>query len=235
MKYRFLDALRAKAVRRDRALPGAAPAETAALKFVLAPARRLERMRALALQAVLAPILCLAPLVALAADPPPVRQNAVLTGDAIQGTMTETIYLNGDRVRVDFDGGPRLRGRLLKQGDRTWLLEPSAQRALPVAHIPLASVTRLDPGQPCWNLGIVCERAEDRLIAGRRAEGWRYEHAGRAGPNGTDSGTFWIDAQYGVLLAFKAQDLARRDYRMETVSMSFAAFPDAVFKEPGGP
>jgi len=175
---------------------------------------------------------------------PDVKLSAVLAGSGVDagngsgasgGVLAETVWLKGDLVRVDFDGGPRMRGRLLKRGDRSWLLEPDAQRALPVAHVPLASITRLDPAQPCLGLGLACEHVDDRLIAGRRATGWRYDHAGRTGPNATDSGVFWIDAQYGVLLGFRARDLMHRDYRMETLSVQFPTLPDSVFGLPARP
>jgi hypothetical protein len=172
---------------------------------------------------------------------PDVTVKAVLSGQGVQVTnlngsgnnmIAETVRLKSQAVRVDFDGGSRLRGSIYKLGDRTWLLPAGSSHALPVAHMPLASVTQLDPVKPCWQLGFFCQHVDDRLIAGRRASGWRYDHAGRAGPVGTDSGVMWIDAQYGILLGLAAEDTSRRAYRMEAVSIQFAAIPGEVFKVP---
>ncbi|HEX7732935.1 MAG TPA: hypothetical protein VF415_09835 [Rhodanobacter sp.] len=175
--------------------------------------------------------------------PPDVKISAVLDGGGVRtadvtqqrgGAVVETIWLKGDHVRVDFDGGPRLRGRILRNGAHAWLLQPGVDRVLPADHVTLGSLTRLDPQKPCWNLGFTCERVDDRLIAGRRASGWHYSHAGHAGPNGTDSGVFWIDAQNGVLLAFDARDTGRRDYRMDTVTIDFTDLPNTTFEPPQG-
>lgn len=172
---------------------------------------------------------------------PDVKICAVLDGSGVReadaspgqtGAVVETIWLKGAHVRVDFDGGPNMRGRILRDGQHAWLLQPGVNRALPADNVPLSSITRLDTKNPCWALGFACERADDRLIAGRRANGWRYSNARHAGPNNTDSGVFWIDAQYGVLLAFNATDIDRRTYHMETASIDFANVPDSLFEVP---
>lgn len=175
------------------------------------------------------------------ADVPDVKISAVLDGSGVReadashghaGAMVETIWIKGAHVRVDFDGGPGMRGRILRDAEHAWLLQQDVEHALPADHVPLASITRLDPKNPCWTMGVSCVRADDRLIAGHRASGWRYSGAGQAGPNGTDSGVFWIDAQYGVLLAFDAMDISQRNYRMETASIDFGKLPDSTFAAP---
>lgn len=204
---------------------------------------RKRSRNAIALASMAAALLVAVPAHAAGAGVPDVKISAVLDGSGVReadashgqaGAMVETIWLKGAHVRVDFDGGPYMRGRILRDGKQAWLLQPDTGRALPADGVPLGSITRLDPQNPCWALGFACERVDDRLIAGRRASGWRYSHADRAGPNGTDSGVFWIDAQYGVLLAFDARDVSRRNYRMETVAVDFAELPDATFEPPGG-
>jgi hypothetical protein len=173
---------------------------------------------------------------------PDVKISAVLDGSGVRspdaapgtGAMVETIWLKGTRERVDFDGGPNMRGRILRDDQHAWLLQPGVDRVLPADNVPLGSVTRLDPKRPCWGLGFACERVDDRLIAGRRASGWRYGNAGRSGPNGTDSGVLWVDAQYGILLAFNAKDVDQRTYHMETASIDFAGVPESTFDMPQG-
>jgi hypothetical protein len=180
-------------------------------------------------------------LLASATSAPDVTVKAILSGDGIQahgagdaaaGVMAETIRLKGSNARIDYDGGPQLRGTIFRNGDRTWLLPSGSNRPLPVGHLPLAAVTRLDAVKPCWGLGFPCLQVEDRLIAGRRATGWRYDHAGRAGPDGTDSGVFWIDQETGVVLAIKAKDTSERAYNMDTLSVDYAVVPDSTFTMP---
>lgn len=190
-------------------------------------------LRARVLRAALATA-WLVPAVALAASPP-VRLDAVLTGDAIHGVMAETIYLDGEHVRIDFAAGPELRGRWLSDGRHAWLRRESSAW-LPADGFRIGRVVQLDPRRPCWQADISCGPMDGRTIAGRGAEGWRYRHAGQAGPMGTDSGEFWIDAETGLLLAFKGRDLGGHDYRMETVALRFGSLDPALFeRSPGAP
>lgn len=95
-------------------------------------------------------------------------------------------------------------------------------------------MTRLDPKRPCWEPNLSCEKVNDRQVAGREAQGWRYRHAEQRGPGGTDSGVFWVDAQYGFLLSYKGKDLTGKARRMETTSIQFAKLPDEDFAFPEG-
>lgn len=176
-----------------------------------------------------------------AADVPDVKIQAVLSGvaarstDSSDGVAAETIWLKGDRVRVDFDAGQGRRGRILRDGHgHAWLFMSTSDRALPARNVKIGAVTRLDPAKPCWELGFACEKVGDRIIAGRLAHGWRYRHAEQSGPGGTDSGVFWIDAQYGLLLAFNGKELGEHARRMETTALDFQAIPAATFEAPEG-
>lgn len=146
--------------------------------------------------------------------------------------MVMTTWLSGDRVRVDFDGGADLRGRILRDKEHAWLIRPGSHQAIPAGGVAIGRVTKLDPQRPCWDLGFPCQELERRIIAGRQATGWRYRHAERSGPHGTDQGEFWIDAATGVLLAFDARDLAEHHYRMQTVSFEQVSLDDEVFAVP---
>jgi outer membrane lipoprotein-sorting protein len=203
------------------------------------PRQRVRQMMAFA--SITAALLVVLPAYGGDASVPDVKISAVLDGSGVReadaspgqgGALVETIWLKGTRVRVDFDGGPNMHGRILRDDQHAWLLQPGTDRALPADNVPLGAITRLDTRNPCFALGFACEHADDRLIAGRRASGWRYSDAGHAGPNSTDSGVFWIDAQYGVLLAFNATDVDRRTYHMETASVDFANVPDSTFEPP---
>ncbi len=176
---------------------------------------------------------------ALAAEPPDVKIDAVLEGSGIggaanpDGVAAQTIWIKGNKVRIDFDAGEGRRGRILRGGSgHAWLLMSTSHRALPADNVKLGAITRLDPQQPCQDLPFYCESVETRDIAGRQAQGWRYRHAGQAGPDGTDSGAFWIDAEYGLLLSFKAKDLGGRQHRMETTAIHFGDLPQETFDLP---
>lgn len=170
-----------------------------------------------------------------------IKLASVVTGDGIrtsttsvsrEGSMVLTTWLSGDKVRVDFDAGPDLRGRILRDKDHAWLIRPGSHQAIPAGGVSIGRVTKLDPQRPCWDLGFPCQALEGRTIAGRQATGWRYRHAERGGPHGTDEGEFWIDAATGVLLAFDARDLAEHRYRMQTVSFEQITLDDEVFAIP---
>ncbi|MHB1057445.1 MAG: hypothetical protein ACYC0F_06150 [Rhodanobacter sp.] len=170
-----------------------------------------------------------------AAELPDVKIEAVVQGGAGArdgGVAAETVWIKGERVRVDFDAGKGRRGRILRGGGHAWLLMSTSSRALPADHVRIGAITRLDPQRPCWDLGFACSPAENRRVAGRLANGWRYRHAGRDGPGGTDNGVFWIDAQYGLLLAFQAQDLGLKPHRMEATAVHFAKLSDDAFALP---
>ncbi len=174
-----------------------------------------------------------------AADTPDVTIDAVLVGSGLghplggDDVAAETIRIKGDRLRVDFDAGEGRRGRILRSGSgHAWLLMSTSNRALPADHVPIAVITRLDPERPCWEPNLSCEKVDDRVVAGRRVRGWRYRHAEQGGPGGTDSGVFWVDAQYGFLLSYKGKDLAGKARSMEATSVRFAQLSDDEFAFP---
>jgi hypothetical protein len=197
--------------------------------------------QAMVFASMVAASLTLSPVHGADTTDPDVKISAVLDGSGVRqpdassgqaGALVETIWLKGSRERLDFDGGPNMRGRILRDDQHAWLLQPGVNRVLPADNVPLGSVTRLDAKSPCSGLGFACQRVDDRLIAGRRANGWRYSDAGRSGPNGTDSGVLWVDAQYGIVLAFNAKDVDQRTYHMETASIDFSNVPESTFDMP---
>lgn len=167
--------------------------------------------------------------------------HAIVSSDALrapgasvarEGTLVTTTWLSGDRQRVDFDGGEGLRGRVLRDGDHAWLLRPNAHQAIPAKGVSIGKVARVDPRRPCWELGFACQALGERTEAGRQVSGWRYRHAERGGPQGTDEGEFWVDTATGAVLAFDARDLAGHHYRMQTVSFEQVTLDDDVFALP---
>ncbi|WP_053096245.1 hypothetical protein [Frateuria defendens] len=196
--------------------------------------RRRRRLTALALAAWLFAF----PLQAV--EKPGLRQQVVVSGDGIpsagsgkrEGVLAETIYLSGERVRVDFDAGPCWRGRVLRDATHAWLQWQDARQPVPADGFRVGAMTRLDPVRPCWEPGLSCGRTDNRLVAGRSANGWRYRYAGHKGPFGTDQGVLWVDAETGLLLAFDGRDPGGHRYRMETVSLERLLLDEALFAGP---
>ncbi|RAP58167.1 hypothetical protein BTJ49_04070 [Oleiagrimonas sp. MCCC 1A03011] len=179
---------------------------------------------------------------ASAAQATDLRVDAVLTGTGIPsgmessrkgGTLVETVYVSGDsnRVRVDFRLSSRLRGRIYRDGDHSVLRLPSG-RTLPANWLHLGARVRFPLHAPCFHLGFVCHKQGEREIAGRRVLGWRYREAGRQGPQGTDQGTFWLDAKTGVVLAFEGRDVAGLTYVMHAVAVRDSTLPAQWFELP---
>ncbi|GAB3028434.1 hypothetical protein GCM10027285_08410 [Oleiagrimonas citrea] len=169
-----------------------------------------------------------------------IRVDAVLSGTAIPkssgdmgrpGTLVETIYVSGERVRVDFKASSRLRGRIYRNGGRTLLRLPSG-RVLPTGWLHLSQHVRLPVREPCFALDLACHGIGSRRIAGREAVGWRFRHAGQQGPLGLDRGTFWLDAKTGMVLELKGRNLADQTLQMHAVAVREAPLPDALFSVP---
>lgn len=176
---------------------------------------------------------------AFASDTPDVVIEAALIGSGLgrqlagHDVAAETVRLKGNHMRVDFDAGEGRRGRILRNGSgHAWLFMSTSSRALPADHVAIASMSRLDPDRPCWEPDLSCEKIEDRQVAGRQAHGWRYRHAGQNGPGGTDSGAFWIGAQYGFVLSYDGKDLTGKRRRMEATSVRFGTLSDDEFAFP---
>jgi hypothetical protein len=64
------------------------------------------------------------------------------------------------------------------------------------------------------------------------ASGWRFRHAGSRGPDGSDSGTMWIDDEYGLLLGYHAEDMQGRSLDWTVTTVSFEPLPPELFELP---
>ena len=82
------------------------------------------------------------------------------------------------------------------------------------------------------SLCISCEREGKKTIAGREASGWRFRHAGTRGPDGSDSGTMWLDDQYGLLLGYHAEDMQGHSLDWTVTTVSFERLPPELFELP---
>jgi hypothetical protein len=91
---------------------------------------------------------------------------------------------------------------------------------------------RASYSEPCRSMDISCEREGKKTIAGREAGGWRFRHAGSRGPDGSDSGTMWIDDEYGLLLGYHAEDMQGRSLDWTVTTVSFEPLAPELFELP---
>lgn len=176
-----------------------------------------------------------------AAEPQPlsVTLTGVAVGDGYRfalagrntGAIAQTVREKGDRVRVDFEAGGQ-RGTVLRDAQGAWLISALYDVALPLPASTTARPMIYDADAPCRAMDARCERAPDRIILGRPAVGWSFRHAGSRGPDGTDSGTLWLDRETGVLLAHRSEDMSRRHYEWRATSVDFTPLDDALFVLP---
>ena len=154
----------------------------------------------------------------------------------VRGTeaMPMTVRLSESRLRIDFDiprGGD---GYLLADtaADQAWLISVSGDVALPVP-APAWTGFRLDPAAPCAAMGARCEPGAVDVVANTLVRKWRYRNADGRGPDGTDSGTLWVDPGTGLLLAFRGRLAGRDDTRgYDVLSVEAGELDDALFALP---
>ena len=104
--------------------------------------------------------------------------------------------------------------------------------ALPVP-APAWTGFRLDPAAPCAAMGARCEPGAVDVVANTLVRKWRYRNADGRGPDGTDSGTLWVDPRTGLLLAFRGRLAGRDDTRgYEVLSVESGELDDALFALP---
>ena len=174
-----------------------------------------------------------------AADMPDVTLAGVASGAALKAgleangrrVMPETIYLHGDRMRLEFRSEDQ-QGYLLREGNRVWLVNEKAKAAWPLKYGSSARQYLYDATSPCKQIDISCEREGKKNIAGREASGWRFRHAGSRGPDGSDSGIMWIDDQYGLLLGYHAEDMQGRSLDWTVTTVSFEQLAPELFELP---
>jgi hypothetical protein len=176
-----------------------------------------------------------------AADIPDVTLSGVASGAALRigfesngkHVLPETVYLHGNHTRLDFGSGEN-QTYLLRDINSVWLINEKAKVAWPLKSSPTGRQYVFDTAEPCRSMDVACERDGKKIIAGREATGWRFRHAGSRGPDGSDSGTFWIDDQYGLLLGYHAEDMQGRSLEWTVTTVSFEQLPAGLFELPDG-
>ena len=174
-----------------------------------------------------------------AADIPDVTMSGVASGAALKvgfegagkRVLPETVYLHENRTRLEFQSIDQ-QGYELRAGNAIWLINEKAKLAWPLKYSTSARQYVFDPAEPCKSMDVTCEREGKKTIAGREASGWRFRHAGSRGPDGSDSGTMWIDDEYGLLLGYHAEDMQGRSLDWTVTSVSFERLPSELFELP---
>lgn len=150
-------------------------------------------------------------------------------GDSVQ----VEVRLRGEAIRIDFVGEHAPDAYLVAPGTRgrAWLISRSGDYRLPVADA--SGPYWYDPKDPCARIGGRCAPAPGEFIAGRLAAGWRYQSATQ-GPDGTTTGTLWLDSS-GLLLGYRGRIGTRRDERSLRVdAVSYEPVPAGAFEPPQG-
>jgi hypothetical protein len=156
------------------------------------------------------------------------RIKAIIEGQAGTGftdgnrPMPITIHLTPEKSRIDFNqrGAESIYMLVDEQTRRGWLVDSGLAQAMP-AQARGFSELLVDPQQPCQGLGVQCRQIPARMIAGVRAQGWRYLGAGLRGPGGTARGEFWVDPARGLILGYEGYRTGRsRVYKMRTMSVT---------------
>jgi hypothetical protein len=174
-----------------------------------------------------------------AAEMPDVTLSGVASGTALKvgfegngkRVLPETVYLQGNRTRLEFGSGDN-QGYILRDGSAAWLISDKTKQAWPLKYATSVRQYIFDAADPCKSLDMSCEREGKKNIAGREASGWRFRHAGSHGPDGSDSGTMWIDDQYGLLLGYHAEDMQGRPLDWTVTAVSFEHLPPELFALP---
>lgn len=173
-----------------------------------------------------------------APEPPQAIVHAIAEGYgpvAARGgaSLPLTLRLRGDAARIEFSDPKGRDAYLLVSGPgrEGWLVSVPGNVAMPLPRAGTAFW--FDPEAPCETLQATCSPAPGEVIAGRAARGWRYRNAAGRGPDGTDSGTLWVDAATGLLLGYRGKLSGRDEARsLRTVSVSYASVPADIFERP---
>ncbi len=175
-----------------------------------------------------------------APEKPALQMQAIMTGAnpfKPQGRPSEfpvTVYLQGDAVRVDFAGPNGERGLMLHDAasQEGWLVSLEEGLAVPIGAAGLHELW-VDPQEPCANIGVRCQPMGERFVAGTLATGWRYRNAEGRGPGGTSEGDFWLDAEHGVILAYRGRTRDRDHvHELRATSVTYGPLPAILFELP---
>lgn len=168
------------------------------------------------------------------------RIKAIVTGQEGVGfnvgdrPTPVTIHLSSGRSRIDFNqrGAEAIYMVVDEETRRGWMIDAGNAQAMPMTSRGFSELL-VDPEAPCENLGVRCRPIPARVIAGVRAQGWRYLDAGQRGPGGTTRGELWIDPARGLILGYEGYRSGRaRVRRMQAMSVTVVEDASGLFDLP---
>jgi hypothetical protein len=120
---------------------------------------------------------------------------------------------------------------LPKEGQAGWLLGAN-EGALPLPHAQWPLL--FDVANPCAGLGLSadCRSLGSGVQAGRDAKRWQYRLSGNRGPGMTSRGEMWLDAETGLVLAYRGETGVGQPLEWQVRSVEYAALPDELFALP---
>lgn len=144
-----------------------------------------------------------------------------------------TVFFRDAALRVQFEDATGARYNLiLAEGAPTAWIVGQQGGAMPVPGMrwPL----RFDPDQPCANQGMFadCQLMATGIYAGRPARQWRYRLTNGTGPGMTRQGQMWLDAQTGLVLAYRGKTGLEEQQQWEVRHVRYGPQPDALFQAP---
>jgi len=144
-----------------------------------------------------------------------------------------TVYFREGATRIDFrDAAGASYQLLLPGGDKPgWILDgKGAALPAPRAAWPLV----FDPQAPCAGQGMFasCQSQGPGLVAGQNARHWRYRFSRNTGPGLTSRGDMWLDAETGLVLAYRGETGAGLPQEWRVQSVTYGPLPEDTFDPP---
>ncbi|HEY4145326.1 hypothetical protein [Pinirhizobacter sp.] len=156
-------------------------------------------------------------------------------GFAVGGSrvLPEVVYIKGDMTRLEFQDGGQT-DYILRDGKAraSWLVNEKARVVLPLGNGPSARKYFFNIDRPCADFSGSCTKGDRSTVAGHAATRWRFIAAGHTGPDGTDSGTMWIDDASGLLLGYDGKDMSGRPMKWTVTSVDTGEISPDLFKMP---
>lgn len=144
-----------------------------------------------------------------------------------------TVYFREGAVRIDFHDAAGASYQLLLPGDGRpgWILDAKGT-ALPAPNAAWPLV--FDPDAPCAGQGMFanCQSQGPGLVAGKNARHWRYRFSRNTGPGMTSRGDMWLDAETGLVLAYRGETGVGLAQEWRVQSVSYGPLPEDTFDLP---
>ena len=164
------------------------------------------------------------------------NQFAPVAGTPAREAIAVELSFRDQQFAIGFVGADQRAYRLVRavEGAPLVLLDGRGG-AMPLPRGRL--VLFFDPAAPCAPMGMMsdCRSMGEGTYAGRSAMQWRYRHANRKGPGGSEAGTMWLDAETGLVLGYDAVTAGGQRLLWQVRQLRYAPQPDERFALPAAP